>query len=81
MTHPPTATDARIDHVLNALRTTQAPAGLEQRVTQRVAASVAQHLAQANEARPSASPFFTVILNAVKDPCILLAPAIPSTAK
>jgi len=66
--------DARIDQVLTALRTTEPPTGLEQRIAAR--------LAQAAETRTlSASPtiaessYFAVILNAVKDPCISLAPA------
>jgi len=57
--------DARIDHVLNALRTTEPPAGLEARLAAR--------LANATEARPATNSFFAVILNAVKDPCISLA--------
>jgi hypothetical protein len=69
--------DARIDQVLEALRTTESPAGLEQRIAAR--------FAQATEARavttsplvatahPASSSFFAVILNAVKAPRILLA--------
>jgi hypothetical protein len=76
MNHQPARTysDAAIDQVLDALRTTEPPTGLEQRIAAR--------LAQAAEARalptsPSvtASSYFAVILNAVKDPCISLAPA------
>ena len=63
-------TDARIDQVLNALRTTEPPTGLEQRIAAR--------LAQAAEARTqtdSAPSCISVILNAVKDPRISLSPA------
>jgi hypothetical protein len=72
-------TDTRIDQILDALRTTEPPAGLEQRV--------AASLAQAAEARTLTAPpfalkngrtptsFFAVILNAVKDPRILFAEA------
>jgi hypothetical protein len=63
-------TDAHIDQVLDALRTTEPPTGLEQRIAAR--------LAQAAEARTqteAASSYFAVILKAVKDPCISLAPA------
>jgi hypothetical protein len=112
LTHPPAHLDNRIDHVLEALRTTEAPAGLEERVAQRIAARLAQaaearqsnpaqartllpSFPAAKDARPSTSlftlirslfttrdvpastptPFFAVILNAVKDPRILLAKA------
>jgi hypothetical protein len=71
--------DDRIDQILNALRTTEPPSGLEQRIAAR--------LAQAAEARtlsattnPTTSSCVTVILNAVKDPCSLLAPAKLYTA-
>jgi len=82
-TYPAAYPDARIDQVLTALRTTEPPPGLEERVAQRIAA----RLALSAEARtlttsplfPAAHPaspsFFAVILNAVKDPRILLAPA------
>jgi hypothetical protein len=82
-TYPAAYPDARIDQVLTALRTTEPPPGLEERVAQRIAA----RLALSAEARtlttsplfPAAHPaspsFFAVILNAVKDPHILLAPA------
>jgi hypothetical protein len=75
--------DARIDQVLEALRTTDPPAGLEQRVAQRIAA----RLAQAAETRtlttsplaaiahPASTSLFAVILNGVKDPRILLTQA------
>jgi hypothetical protein len=76
MTSPSTNTlaDVRIDQVLNALGTTQAPSGLEQRIAAR--------LAQAAEA-PTGSPtphrapsaFFAVILDVVKAPLILFTPA------
>ena len=76
--HPLASPDARIDQILTALRATEPPTGLELRIAQRIAA----RLAQAAEARtvstsPSAAApsFFAVILNAVKDPCILLAAA------
>ena len=66
--------DVAIDQVLDALRATEPPTGLEQRIAAR--------LAQAAEARtPFAVSvrrrifFFAVILNAVKDPRISLAPA------
>jgi hypothetical protein len=72
--NPTSPLDARIDWVLDALRTTEPPAGLEQRIAAR--------LAQAAETRnlptsPSAAApsFFAVVLSAVKDPRILLAPA------
>jgi hypothetical protein len=45
---PPAHPDARIDHVLEALRTATPPAGLEQRIAAR--------LAQAAEARQSSAP-------------------------
>jgi hypothetical protein len=77
--YPNSYPDARIDQVLNALRTTESPSGLEQRIAAR--------LAQAAEARmlstttnPTTSSYITVILNAVKDPCSLLAPAKLYTA-
>jgi hypothetical protein len=64
--------DVAIDQVLDALRATEPPTGLEQRIAAR--------LAQAAEARtltpsPSAaaSSLFAVILKAVKHPAILLA--------
>ncbi len=76
--NPASQPDIAIDRVLHALRTTEPPAGLEQRIAAR--------LAQAAEARTAASAFpqsaqsglisyFAVILNAVKDPRILLAAA------
>jgi hypothetical protein len=78
-TYPASYPDARIDQVLDALRTTEPPTGLEQRIAAR--------LAQAAEARTvTTSPFaaaaqpasispFAVILSVVKDPRILLAAA------
>jgi hypothetical protein len=71
--------DARIDQVLDALRTTEPPAGLEQRIAARLAqAAEARALSTAPfaaTAHPASSSPFAVILNAVKDPRILLAPA------
>ena len=73
-TYPNAYPDACIDQVLTALRITEPPTGLEQRIAAR--------LAQAAEARaistsPSAAApsYFAVILNAVKNPRIPLAPA------
>ncbi len=125
MTQPPNPThahpDARIDQVLHALRTTEAPSGLEERVAQRLTARLA-HTAEARtpttsffaatDGRTTPSPFattarratpsalsatdgrtapslfavpdaitgpsfFAVILNAVKDPRIFFADAMP----
>jgi len=67
MTPHPHNPDACIDHVLNALRTTEAPTGLEARIASRIA--------QATEARTVTTSHFAVILNAVKDPRISLAKA------
>lgn len=70
----PTYPDARIDQILNALRTTEAPVGLEERIAARLAQAAE---ARTHSATASASPtraissFFAVILNAVKDPRIL----------
>jgi hypothetical protein len=74
--------DARIDQVLEALRTTDPPAGIEQRIAARLAQAAEARQANPTNARatilsstPSAASFFAVILNAVKDPRILLAQA------
>jgi hypothetical protein len=67
-------TDARIDQVLNALRTTEPPSGLEQRIAARLA-QAAEARALSATTNPTHSSYITVILNAVKDPCSLLAPA------
>jgi hypothetical protein len=72
--------DARINHVLEALRTTEPPTGLEERVAQRLAQAAEARALNSNNcvvAAPTshASSFFAVILNAVKDPRILLGPA------
>ena len=67
MTPHPHNPDACIDHVLNALRTAEAPTGLEARIAARIA--------QAAEARTVTTSHFAVILNAVKDPRISLAKA------
>ena len=65
-----THADNLIDQTLQALRDTEVPTGLEARIAAR--------LAQSAEARTTAAPsFFAVILNAVKDPRILFAEAIP----
>jgi hypothetical protein len=77
MNHQPANTypDARIDQVLDALRTTKPPTGLEQRIAAR--------LSQATEARTqtAAAPSpIAVILRAVKDRRILLGPAKLYTA-
>ena len=72
-TYPNAHPDARINQVLDALRTTEPPTGLEQRIAAR--------LAQAAEARsvttaqPATISPFAVILSAVKDPRILFARA------
>jgi hypothetical protein len=72
-TYPNAHPEARINQVLDALRTTEPPTGLEQRIAAR--------LAQAAEARsvtaaqPTTTSPFAVILSAVKDPRILFAPA------
>lgn len=62
MTQPPNAPhshpDARIDHVLNALRTAKAPTGLERRVAQRVAQRLTARLAHTAEARTPTPSFF-----------------------
>ena len=76
MTHPPNSLharpDARIDQALAALRTAAPPAGLEQRIAARIA-----NAAQASSASPRAASLdarLAVILNAVKDLRIWLAP-------
>jgi hypothetical protein len=70
--------DARIDQVLEALRTTDPPAGLEQRIAARLA-QAAEARTQAATTNPTTSSYVTVILNAVKDPCSSLAAAKSST--
>jgi hypothetical protein len=60
--------DARIDQVLNALRTTEPPAGLEQRIAARLA-QAAEARTQSAITNPTTFSYVTVILNAVKDPC------------
>jgi hypothetical protein len=64
--NPSSDPDARLDHVLQALRTTEPPAGLEQRIAARLALARAQSL-------PSRSrlSYTSVILNVVKDSCSL----------
>ena len=76
MNHQPANTypDARIDQVLEALRTTDPPTGLEQRIAARLA-QAAEARTLNTEDRVATPPFLAVILNAVKDPCISLAPA------
>jgi hypothetical protein len=76
MNHQPANTypDARIDQVLDALRTTEPPSGLEQRIAARLA-QAAEARTLNTEDRVATPPFLAVILNAVKDPCISLAPA------
>jgi hypothetical protein len=58
--HPPAHPDARINHVLEALRTTTPPTGIEERVAQRIAARVAQtaeaRQAQATGTRQRSTP-------------------------
>ena len=66
--------DARIDQVLTALRTTEPPTGLEQRIAARLR-QTAETRALSPSPSVATSSFFAVILNAVKDPCIPLAPA------
>lgn len=65
--------DFAIDRVLDALRTTEPPTGLEQRIAARLA-QAAEARAQSAATTPSPS-YIAVILNAVKDPRISLAPA------
>lgn len=84
---PPAHPDARINHVLEALRTTEPPAGLEQRIAARLAQAAEARQASVPQTRPlittdiSAEPsIFTTILNAVKAPRILLTPARLYTA-
>jgi hypothetical protein len=85
-TYPAAYPDARIDQVLDALRTTEPPAGLEQRIAARLAQ--AAEARQANPANasatilsstPSAASFFAVILTLSlpkgKAPRISFAPA------
>ena len=74
-THPNSYSDALIDQVLNALRTAEAPAGLEQRVAARLAETA--HARTHSAAAPS---FFAGLLNSVKDARTSLAPAQLSAA-
>jgi len=60
--------DARVDQVLTALRNTDPPAGLEQRIAARLAQAT-QHRTHCTPARFAPS-HVSVILNAVKDHCI-----------
>ena len=71
MTHPNNETEARIDHVLHALRDTQPSPGLNARITDRIA----ERRLAITGSRTSSSSLFVVILNAVKDPRILFAEA------
>jgi hypothetical protein len=72
-TYPNPYPDARIDQVLDALRTTEPPTGLEQRIAARLAqAAEARAQSAASHSTPS---YASVILNAVKDPCSSLGPA------
>ena len=73
-TYPAAHPDARIDQVLHALRTTEAPSGLEQRIAARLA-QAAEARTQSAITNPTTFSYVTVILNAVKDPRILLARA------
>jgi hypothetical protein len=73
--HPPAHTDARINHVLEALRTAAPPAGLEQRIAARLAQAAEARHSSAPHPRPlittdiSADPsFLAVILNAACNP-------------
>jgi hypothetical protein len=72
---PPAHPDARIDHVLEALRTTTPPAGLEQRIAARLAQAAEARQSSAPQPRPlittdiAADPsLFTTILNAARSP-------------
>ena len=65
--NPATPTDARVDHILTALRTAEPPAGLEARIAAR--------LAQARSQSTATPSFFASLFNAVKRPGIVPAPA------
>jgi hypothetical protein len=65
-TNPHTYPDARIDHVLTALRTTDPPAGLEARIAAR--------LVQARSQSVAAPSFFANLLRALKAPSLSVAP-------
>jgi hypothetical protein len=71
MNNHPESPEACIDRVLNALRDTEPPTGLEARITARIV-----HVA---EVRPVTTSYFAVILNVVKDLRILRAEATPYT--
>ena len=73
-TYPAAYPDARIDQVLEALRTTEPPTGLEQRIAARLAQAAEARALTAN-GRAVRLSFLAVILNAVKDPRTLLAQA------
>jgi hypothetical protein len=73
--HPPAHTDARINHVLEALRTAAPPAGLEQRIAARLAQAAEARQSSAPQPRPlittdiaAAPSFLAVILNAARNP-------------
>ena len=73
--HPPAHTDARINHVLEALRTATPPAGLEQRIAARLAQAAEARQSSAPHPRPlittdiaAAPSFLAVILNAARNP-------------
>jgi hypothetical protein len=72
-TYPNSYPDARIDQVLEALRTTEPPTGLEQRIAARLAQ--AAEAGSLKTSPPAASSYLAVVLSAVKDHRILLAPA------
>ena len=78
-THPAPYPDARIDQVLDALRATEPPTGLEQRIAARLA-QAAEARAASTSPSASATSYFAVILSAVKDPRISLAHAKLFTA-
>jgi len=73
-TYPASFPDARIDQVLNALRTTEPPTGLEQRIAARLAQAAEAHTQTAAAPSPFAV-ILTLSLPKGKDPRILLAPA------
>jgi hypothetical protein len=96
MNPSPKNPDARLDQILNALRTTAPPSGLAERISERIAAhrlqttdrrarapffAVTENRASstsffaATKNRDTSATFFVVILNAVKNPRILLAKA------
>lgn len=81
MTPQPTTSlaDHRIDDLLHALNATEAPAGIEQRISARLAQAAE---ARTKSATPDSNPpsYRSVILSAVKAPRSLLAPAKLYTA-